>query len=32
VEHNKLVTSPEVQDKLFAFLNVSGVVVPQASP
>lgn len=28
VGHNKLVTSPEVQDKLFAFLNTSSPVVP----
>ena len=31
VEHNKLVTSPEVQDKLFAFLSAS-TAVPVASP
>jgi hypothetical protein len=28
VEHNKLVTSPEVQSKLFAFLNATVAAVP----
>ncbi|HVF29531.1 MAG TPA: hypothetical protein VNA22_01125 [Pyrinomonadaceae bacterium] len=31
VGHNKLVTSPEVQDKLFAFLNAAPVI-PNAAP
>lgn len=32
VAHTKLVTSPEVQDKLFAFLNPAAPVAAHASP